>query len=391
MHGKPRTLTKIIAVDAWLVRYVPLLLFLLSTAIAFNPAAILAEDIGVTRKVVKLAIARSINKRLSSGDGLTFNEIVHTGRASAIEIELNDESRLTLGENAEIILDSMISEPNRGIVKGTFRMLTGVLRFKSAQAKLDLLINTPTGTIGIRGTEFDLLATTMATEIVMLEGVVEVASAAGTATVSSGQTYRMSGSTAVFLDAPTPEMREASSRMMALITGPENAPSSSTSSRTSPALPTPHDQSNVASSSNRLIMELASGPVVIEMHPDLAPKNVAHMKRLIYSGAFNGLVFQFVRPGYVAETATPVNVNTEVPTELSTTPFERGTVGMSHDPKAPNSAKGKFFIALRRAKVLDGRYTVWGRVVSGMEHLEKLPATTGTRAREMIKSLQVVN
>ena len=68
MHGKPRTLAKIIAVDAWLGRYVPLLLFLLSTAIAFNPAAILAEDIGVTRKVVKLAIARSINKRLSSGD-----------------------------------------------------------------------------------------------------------------------------------------------------------------------------------------------------------------------------------------------------------------------------------------------------------------------------------
>jgi len=391
MHGKPRTLTKIIAVDAWLIRYVPLLLFLLSTAIAFNPVAILAEDIGVTRKVVKLAIARSINKRLSSGDGLTFNEIVHTGRASAIEIELNDESRLTLGENAEIILDSMISEPNRGIVKGTFRMLTGVLRFKSAQAKLDLLINTPTGTIGIRGTEFDLLATTTATEIVMLEGFVEVASAAGTATVSNGQTYRISGSTAVFLDSPTPEMREASSRMMALITGPEDASKPSTSFRTSPALATQHHQSNVVSSSNRLIMELASGPVVIEMHPDLAPKHVALMKRLVHSGAFNGLAFQFVRPGYVAETATPVNVNTKVPTELSTTPFERGTVGMSHDPKAANSAKGKFFIALGRAKVLDGRYTVWGRVVSGMEHLEKLPATTGTRAREVIKSLQLVN
>ena len=53
--------------------------------------------------------------------------------------------------------------------------------------------------------------------------------------------------------------------------------------------------------------------------------------------------------------------------------------------------KGKFFIALGRAKVLDGKYTVWGRVVSGMEHLEKLPATTGTRAREMIKSLKVAN
>ena len=201
----------------------------------------------------------------------------------------------------------------------------------------------------------------------------------------------MSGSTAVFLDAPTPEMRKASSRMMALITRSENVPSSSTSSRTSPVLPTPHDQSSVASSSSRLIMELASGPVVIEMHPNLAPKNVSHMKRLINSGAFNGLVFEFVRPGYVAEIATPVNVNTEMPTELSTTPFERGTVGMSHDPKAPNSAKGKFFIALGRAKVLDGKYTVWGRVVSGMEHLEKLPATKGTRAREMIKSLQVVN
>ena len=364
-----------------------LALLMAVTAVAPSSAA---SEIGVARKVIKQAIARSLNKRLKIGDGLAFNETVATGVESAIEILLTDESKLILGEHAEIILDSMIYEPNQGVVKGTFRVISGVLRFKSALAKLDMIINTPTGTIGIRGTEFDLLTSKEATEITMYEGVVQVSSAAGTATVSRGQTYRMSASSGGFLDAPTPVLKQASTRMLALIA--TQGPETTTDSRAAaPATAAATSTRSTSTGNNRILMELESGPVLIEMRPDLAPQHVKRVRELIRKTAFNGLEFQFVQPGYVAETMVPTVDGTTIPAEFSSTPYERGTVGMSHDPDAPNSATGKFFIALGRAKVLDGKYTVWGRVVSGMEHLDKLKATRGTTERQVIKSLRVGN
>jgi len=355
-------------------------LVLLAATFSAGPAG--ADDIGIAEKVVKQAIARSANKRIGTGDGLAFNEVVATGAGSAIEIVFTDESHLILGEDAEIILDSMVYEPNQGVVKGTFRVVSGVLRFKSARARLDMMINTPSGTIGIRGTEFDLLTTPTATEIAMLEGVVEVSSAAGTETVSAGQTYRMSGSNAGFLDQPSPAMRDASSRMMALIAAPD-----SQSAQSAPGASGASGAS--AGNGNRLIMDLASGPVVIEMRPDLAPNTVQRIREMVQSGAFNGLDFQFVRPGYVAETAAPPGASPGIKAELSNVPFEKGTLGLSHDRDDPDSGNGKFFVALGRAKVLDGKYTVWGKVVSGMEHLEAFSATTSDGTREKVKTLSL--
>jgi hypothetical protein len=242
-----------------------LLLFGIST-----PAA--AEDVGVATKVVREAMARTINKTLQSGDGLRFNEVVATGHASALQVRLTDEFTLTLGENAEIILDSMVYQPNTGIVTGTFRVLTGVLRFKGAGARLDMAFNTPSGTIGIRGTEFDLLTTPVSTEINMIEGVVEVTSAVGTDRVAAGQSYRITGGGGGFLNGPSPEMQQASARMLALITESDTMEASGASSYQTASGPSDAPMS-AAAGSNRLVLELGSGPVVIELLKDLAPKH----------------------------------------------------------------------------------------------------------------------
>ncbi len=343
-------------------------------------------DIGVAEKVVKQVIARSLNKRLSKGDGLAFNEVVATEGGSAIEIVFTDDSRLILGEDAEIILDSMVYEPHQGTVKGTFRAISGVLRFKSAEARLDMLINTPSGTIGIRGTEFDLLTTPTATEISMLEGTVEVSSSAGTATVSSGQTYRMTGNASGFLNSPSPAMRRASARMLALINQSTDETAKTDTSTASASL-----SSSASTNTERLIMDLAGGAVVIEMRPDIAPKTVARMRELVQQGAFDGLPFQYVSPGYVAETALPAGAKQAIPAEFSNQPFEPGTLGMSRDAKNPGSATGKFFITLGRAKALDRKYTVWGKVVSGLEHLKKLKATKSSPVRETIMRMSAGN
>ena len=140
-----------------------------------------------------------------------------------------------------------------------------------------------------------------------------------------------------------------------------------------------------------MVMELASGPVVIELRANLAPNHVKHMRELANAGAFDGVAFQFVSKGYVAETALPNGAAATIAAELSSVPFERGVVGMSHDKDQPDSANGKFFIALGRAAVLDGKYTVWGKVISGMEHLDALKTTRTGQTAETIKTLKLSN
>ena len=355
-----------------------------------------ASDIGVATKVIKEVIAKSLNKRLGSGDGLAFNETVRTGLDSAIEILLTDDSRLTLGEDAEIILDSLVYEPNQGIVRGSFQVLSGVLRMKTAGVKMDMVIETPSATIGIRGTEFDLLTDDDATEIAMYDGTVQVTSDAGTVAVTRGQTYRVSGGSGGFLTTPTVELKQAATRMRALVAGAGNQAPANTQTRTaatsqSAATSQPGQAADTQNAGdNRLMMEMESGPVIIELRPDLAPRHVERIRALIKKGAFDGLAFSFVKPGYVAETAAPPGTDdVTIPAEFSATPFGRGAVGMSRKAKDMASATGQFFIALGRARKLDGKYTVWGRVVSGMEHLEKLKPTRGTDRREKIKTLRV--
>ena len=356
----------------------------LALLIGFAGPTLAASDIGVATKVVREALARTINKHLKNGDGLRFNEVVATGHASALQVQLTDDSTLTLGENAEIILDSMVYQPNTGVVTGTFRVLTGVLRFKGAKARFDMALNTPSGTIGIRGTEFDLLTTPVSTEINMIEGVVEVTSAAGAATVSAGESYRITGTGGGFLDAPSPELQAASARMLALISESDTMEATGASAYQTASGPANAGASSSAGS-NRLVLELGSGPVIIELFDDLAPKHAARMRALAKQGIFDGLAFQFVRKGYVAETAAPPGAAETIAAEFSRQPFTRGIVGMSHPQGSPNGATGKFFIALGRAQVLDGKYTAWGKVVSGMEHLDVLDSGT------LIKRLKPAN
>jgi peptidylprolyl isomerase len=132
-----------------------------------------------------------------------------------------------------------------------------------------------------------------------------------------------------------------------------------------------------AADSDRLVIELATGEVVIEMLPDKAPKHVARIKELANAGFYDGVVFHRVIPGFMAQTGDPTGTGrggsgkAKVPAEFSKTPFERGVVGMART-QDPNSADSQFFITYDRAPWLDNQYTVWGRVVEGMDLVDKL-------------------
>lgn len=134
---------------------------------------------------------------------------------------------------------------------------------------------------------------------------------------------------------------------------------------------------SAASPEDTLVLELATGKVVIEMMPDVAPAHVARIKELAQAGFYDGIVFHRVIPGFMAQTGDPTGTGTggsgrgKLKAEFSRTPFERGTIGMART-NDPNSADSQWFISFRPTLHLNGQYTVWGRVVEGMELVDKI-------------------
>jgi len=139
---------------------------------------------------------------------------------------------------------------------------------------------------------------------------------------------------------------------------------------------------------NTIYLDLPTGRVVIAMRPDLAPATCARIKALVRQGFYDGLTFHRVIAGFMAQTGDPRGDGTggsgrSLDAEFSKRPFERGTVAMARTSD-PNSADSQFFIMFAREPSLDGKYTIWGEVVSGMDSVDQIkkgdPANNGTVA-----------
>jgi peptidylprolyl isomerase len=134
----------------------------------------------------------------------------------------------------------------------------------------------------------------------------------------------------------------------------------------------------MAEPENTLILTLDTGPVTIEMRPDLAPKHVARIKELTREGFYDGVVFHRVIAGFMAQGGDPTGTGSggskkpDLPAEFNAEPHTRGACSMARTNN-PNSANSQFFICLDDANFLDRQYTVWGRVIDGMEAVDALP------------------
>lgn len=139
---------------------------------------------------------------------------------------------------------------------------------------------------------------------------------------------------------------------------------------------------------NTILMELAGGTVTIELLPDIAPKHVERMKELVRSGAYDNVAFHRVIDGFMAQTGDVANGNMEndfnigragtggsdmpdLPAEFSKIPHARGSIGAARSAN-PNSANSQFFINFSDNDFLNGQYTVYGMVSSGMDHVDAL-------------------
>lgn len=132
----------------------------------------------------------------------------------------------------------------------------------------------------------------------------------------------------------------------------------------------------VADPENTLYLDLKDGRVVIQMRPDLAPNHVKRIKELVRQGFYNGLVFHRVIPGFMAQGGDPTGTGgggsgQNINAEFSAEPFVRGIVGMARAASV-NSADSQFFIMFDETPSLNNNYTVWGKVVSGMEFVDNI-------------------
>ncbi|MGO4436293.1 peptidylprolyl isomerase [Rhizobium sp. RAF56] len=148
-----------------------------------------------------------------------------------------------------------------------------------------------------------------------------------------------------------------------------------------------------AADDNTLTIQLKDGPVVIQLMPEVAPKHVAQIKALAAKGAYDNVAFHRVIDGFMAQTGDvkfgnmekgfdPEKAGTggsdlpDIQAEFSKVPFQRGTIGMARS-QDPNSANSQFFIMFADGDFLNGQYTVVGKVVSGMEFVDKIKRGEG--------------
>ena len=137
---------------------------------------------------------------------------------------------------------------------------------------------------------------------------------------------------------------------------------------------------------NTILIELKTGTVVIELMPAIAPKHSERMKELAREGAYDGVIFHRVIEGFMAQTGdvehgkeggnirragTGGSDKPDLPAEFSGIPHDRGTLGAARSSN-PNSANSQFFINFTDNHFLNGQYTVYGRVISGMAHVDKI-------------------
>ncbi len=158
-------------------------------------------------------------------------------------------------------------------------------------------------------------------------------------------------------------------------------------------------QAQVTDPENTLVLELEDGTVLIQMLPERAPNHVKRIKALTREGFYDGLKFHRVIPGFMAQTGDPTGTGRggsdepDLIDEFNLEVFTEGAVGMAKT-SAPDSANSQWFICTADCQHLNGQYTLWGRVIDGMDAVDKIKKGSGAGGMvnnpDRIKSLKVL-
>ena len=144
----------------------------------------------------------------------------------------------------------------------------------------------------------------------------------------------------------------------------------------------------------KLLMILESGSVTIETYPEKAPNHVKRIKELAESGFYDGLTFHRVIKGFMAQGGDPKGNGTggsgkNLDAEFNDLKHIRGVVSMAR-ANDPDSADSQFFICYDELPSLDGKYTIWGKVIDGMHHIDRIPAGKGSNGQVLSNPTKII-
>jgi peptidylprolyl isomerase len=150
----------------------------------------------------------------------------------------------------------------------------------------------------------------------------------------------------------------------------------------------------MADGENTLYIELPGGRVTISLRPDLAPRHVARIKELAREGFYDGTPFHRVIDKFMAQGGDPTGTGTggskkpNLKAEFSGEKHVRGTCSMARSSN-PDSANSQFFICFEDAAFLNGQYSIWGQVTSGMQHVDALKRGEPVREPDRIVRMHI--
>jgi len=193
-------------------------------AILVAPIATMAQEIGAAQKVVRDVWGGGLAWRMKPEQKLRFREHINVGKESGLDVRLADGTGLSVGENAEIRLDEFVYNPATNVVDGTIKFTKGAMRFVGSKAQKNVTIEVPAGTVGIRGTAFNLLVDRTRFEIEVVSGAVEIAIAGARQTLAAGESATADGG-AIRVAPPSPAFRRAMAQITSAL-GPPAAASS---------------------------------------------------------------------------------------------------------------------------------------------------------------------
>ncbi|MBH73603.1 MAG: hypothetical protein CMM57_08075 [Rhodospirillaceae bacterium] len=384
-----------------------------ATTEAQNASRTPGVRVGNAETISGNVFGKGLGKRLNSGDPIQYFDTVRVGLSSAAALRFVDNTELVMGENSSLLINNLIFNPQPGTAEGVLNMTSGFLRYTSAGSRSNIIIQTSLAAIGIRGTVFDILASSTHIEVVVHEGNIVVDSNIKKALLRSGEVIKLNkDETFVISKSPSLEIRKAVQNVSQILKQSKHSfktfktyeisnetttlnklPKKCTKKLTNIVMPKylqKYDKSKL------IIMRLNTGDVFIKLLGANAPRHIRRIRNLIRQCFYDGLQFFDVKSDFAAITGDPLNTGEggsgkTLKSEFSKIPFIAGSVGMIRDQKDPDSADSQFFIALKPLPHLTGKYTKWGLVVHGMDKIRKLPTGRPPQKPAYIVALQLLS
>ncbi len=367
--------------------------------ICLSIASEAAESVGTVRQATNKVYGATLDRALRSGEAIAPDQTLSSATESALSVHLVDDTMLFLGEQAALKFDQLTYDARAKRVSGALDLTRGLIRVLPEDAKTSLVVRTDYASLAAEGAAFDVLALPGATELAVHRGSVRVSAPRGSATVNGGEIFRIVlGTPPTGLAALSWEMMVAQKQLLTAIDGADvSAQGAQAKQELTKALaslettPAFKDAVKGKKMENVVYLDTTAGRIAIEMLPDQAPRHVADIKDLLRAKFYDGQYFTNVVPGFVAEAGDASAKTDQIKTEPAKIGFARGVVGMKRARAKSEDSPAQFFILSGPARQFDGQYTAWGRVIFGLDVVDKLNAGSPPEKPDRIVAMKLAS